>query len=207
MIDLIALSLPSALVSCATVPPLVNSDHLGIHLQMYWRPPPQQSKISSTQVFWRYLSAEWEKANCRLSLINWESLLDATDINIAWCNWKETFLSVMNEYIPKVSLSSNRTKRPWLSKDLLKEIRKRNSLYRQAKSSGDFSNYKRQRNWVVSQLRLATKAYFPNIDFSSPQDFWKFCKPLTRSSGASIPVLSDPNSGKTAVSSKEKADL
>ena len=59
----------------------------------------------------------------------------------------------------------------------------------------------------MSQLRLAKKAYFQRVDLSSPQTFWKYCKPLFKSPGTSVPVLTDPSSGKTAVTSREKADL
>ena len=77
-------------------------------------------------------------------------LLNATDINKAWCNWRETFLSIMGGSISQVTLPSNRINCPWLSKEL----------------TGNFSDYKRKRNKVVSQLRLAKKTFFHKINFT-----------------------------------------
>ena len=172
MIDLVALSLLSVFVCCTTAPPLSNSDHLGLHLRLHWRPPSQQYKSSSTRVLWRHQFADWEKANCLLDLVNRDAVIDATDINKAWSNWGETFLSIMGECIPQVTLPSNRINRSWLSKELLQAMRKRKTLYRQAKSTENFSDYKRQRNKVVSQLiGLLRKPFFHKINLSSPQNF------------------------------------
>lgn len=62
MIDLIAMSSPSLLQSCETLPPLENSDHLGLLLKSHWkhRHQPQNGKPRSV---WRYNNADWEKAN------------------------------------------------------------------------------------------------------------------------------------------------
>ena len=72
--------------------------------------------------------------------------------------------AVFQVFKPQVTLPSNRINCPWLSKGLLQAMRKRNSLYRQAKSTGNFSDYKRQ---VVSQLRLAKKAFFHKINLKN----------------------------------------
>ena len=102
MIDLVAMSLPSALVSCTTTSPLCNSDHLGIHLRLLWR-SNQLSKTYSSRVIWRYNHADWDKAQDLLDAVDWDSLLLSSDVDQAWLFWKETFLSIMYECIPRAS--------------------------------------------------------------------------------------------------------
>ena len=82
---------------------------------------------------------------------------------------------------------------PWLTKELLQAMRKRNSLYRQAKVSGNFAEYKRHRNRLVTQLRLAKKSYFLKINADSTKSFWRACRSLYKQSGAGVPVLSAPD--------------
>ena len=85
-------------------------------------------------------------------------------------------------------------------------MRKRNSLYRQAKVSGNFAEYKRHRNRLVTQLRLAKKSYFLKINADSTKSFWKACRSLYKQSGAGVPVLSAPD-GTTVNSNLDKAVL
>ena len=93
MIDLVAMSLPSALVSCTTTSPLCNSDHLGIHLRLLWR-SNQLSKKYSSRVILRYNHADWDKAQDLLDVVDWDSLLLSSDVNQAWLFWKEKFLAL-----------------------------------------------------------------------------------------------------------------
>ena len=78
---------------------------------------------------------------------------------------------------------------PWLNKNLICAMRKRNQLYKKAKQSGDFSKYKFARNRVVSKLRMAKRAYFSNLNPKNPKKFWKAMKYLNKSQ-CSIPTLS-----------------
>ena len=78
---------------------------------------------------------------------------------------------------------------PWLNKNLICAMRKRNQLYKTAKQSGDFSKYKFARNRVVSKLRMAKRAYFSNLNPKNPKKFWKAMKYLNKSQ-CSIPTLS-----------------
>ena len=201
MIDLVAMS---ALVSCTTTSPLCNSDHLGIHLRLLWR-SNQLSKKYSSRVIWRYNHADWDKAQDHLDVVDWDSLLLSSDVNQAWLFWKEKFVSIMYECVPRALLPS-RPNRPWLTKELLQAMRKRNSLYRQAKVSGNFAEYKRHRNRLVTQLRLAKKSYFLKINADSTKSFWRACRSLYKQSGAGVPVLSAPD-GTTVNSNLDKAVL
>ena len=204
MIDLVALSLPSALVFCSTISPLSNSDHFGLHLRLLWR-SNNLSHRSFSRAIWRYNHADWNKAQELLDVVDLDSLLSSCDVNQAWLNWKDKFLSIMYECIPR-ALLPKRNNRPWLTKDLLQAMRERNSLYKQAKITGNFANYKRQRNMVVEQLRLAKKSYFLRINADSAKSFWKACRLMYKQPSTGVPVLSAPD-GTSVDTNLGKAEL
>ena len=47
-------------------------------------------------------------ANNLIDEVDWDSLLDTNDIDHAWNNWKEKFISIMSVSTPMSNLSSNR---------------------------------------------------------------------------------------------------
>ena len=63
------------------------------------------------------------------------SILDPNDIDRSWENWKAEFLHIMDECVPKATLP-NRSNVPWLSKDRVHSIRKRNYHHRMARKTG-----------------------------------------------------------------------
>ena len=210
MIDLVTLSVPSLLLSCVTVPPLSNSAslpksyHLGLSLQVRWK-STNQTVATTKRVIWRYKHADWGRACELIDATDWSALLSPNDINQTWYNWRETFLNIMNECIPKAVLPSRRRNRPWLTKQLVQAIRRKNALYKRAKKTGDFSKYRYHRNKTVNLLRQAKKNFFQNINPKQPKMFWKACKLMYKTSTSSIPVLS--SDGTSAHTSAEKAEL
>ena len=126
LIDLALMSLPENLLSCSVIPPLENSTynvHSGIHLKMRTR--PVRAKGLSRRTVWRYTHANFEKANRLIESLDMSSILDPNDIDRSWEKWRAEFLRIMDECVPKATLP-NRSNVPWLSKDLVHSIWKRN---------------------------------------------------------------------------------
>lgn len=57
IIDLVLLSFPSQLIKCCTIPPLANSDHIGI---VKWN--PVSAPTHHRRTMWRSAHADWDKA-------------------------------------------------------------------------------------------------------------------------------------------------
>ena len=112
-------------------------------------------------------------------------------------------MQIMHECIPSGTIPSRRN-RPWLTKKLIQAIRRRNSIYKQAKATNNFTKYRQYRNKVVGMLRNAKMAYFGKLNPRKSKEFWKTCKLLNRTS-SSIPTLS--NSATVAHTEIEKAEL
>ena len=132
---------------CSTVPALSNSDHLGLLICLCLKPTtPIKSKARSV---WRYSFEDWDKACERIEATNWMAFLGYSDIVKTWLGWKNAFMSIMEECVPKTTILPRRN-RPWLTKRLRQAIRRKNALHKCAKKTGNFSKYQVYRNKVTS---------------------------------------------------------
>ena len=96
---------------------------------------------------------------------------------------------------------------PWLTKEIIQLIRKRNYLFRKAHRSGnieDHLKFRHTRNRVVAELRSAKRRFLTNLHPHNQQEFWKVVKSLTPKEN-SIPTLSSGNI--VATTNLEKACL
>ena len=202
LIDLIFLSSPKDLVFCDTLPPLANSDHLGLSFAVAIA-KPRLTPTRSMRRVWRYAFADFDLANDMLSAIDWSALLSSGDVNTCWMNWRSKFLQVMETCIPQGLLKA-RKNLPWLSKPVMQAMRKRNVLFNAAKRSNspsDWEKYKCVRNKVVAMLRRNKRQYFYNLQFATQKDFWKAVKVINKQD-TSIPVLWDGSASITANNAK-----
>ena len=180
LIDLVLLSQPNQLLNCSVIPPLGNSDHHGITLSLKWR---LSSKPATTKPrsIWRYRHADFERACTLLDLTNWDQLL-TENINESWDTWQQKFLEVMEQCIPKGTLSKRRNL-PWLDKSIVQAIKKRNHLYKKHKRSNNPMlrvQYTRLRNQVTARLRCAKQSYFGKLKQASSKVFWRTVKCLNK---------------------------
>ncbi len=97
----------------------------------------------------------------------------------------------MEECVPQRDLK-NRRNLPWLTKNVVRHIRKRNAMFQRAKRSKNpthFAKYKKIRNYVTTMLRTAKQNYFDSLTSANSKKFWKTVK----LEEGSIPVLSQDN--------------
>ena len=149
-IDLVFVSNPSLVNECSTIPPLSNSDHLGILLDLKKKLKP--SDKCQGRLIWRYSHADWEKACDLIDSFECDSIL-TDDIDASLKQWHEQFMDIMAQSIP-IRFLPPRRNLPWLTKPIIQFMRKRNMLFRKAKSSGNFTKYKRARNRTTNLLKL-----------------------------------------------------
>ena len=182
LIDLVFVSNPLTLSYCKVIPPLSNSDHLGIELELKLKASSTGSKHHSRRLVWKYAEADWERACELICACDWNALL-SDDINVAWMNWKQTFLGIMEKVIPRAKLSKQNV--PWLSAEAKRAIKKRNRLF---KKEGMSSCFKKARNRVTSLLRKAKCQFFHRIAPGDSKRFWKSIRAINKKH-SSIPTL------------------
>ena len=100
-------------------PPLANSDHLGLHIELDLKPTalPNSSRPRARAI-WRYRHADFTLAKQRIRDTNWDEFL-SDDIDSAWLGWQDKFLEIMEECIPRKVLPPRRRNLPWLNKSII----------------------------------------------------------------------------------------
>ena len=201
-IDLLFSNEVSLVHRCETIPPLSTSDHYGIVTTINKKFRKHRVTNKGRKI-WRYLYANWDGACEAIDDFDWDSIM-SDDIDVACENWLNQFMQIMDQYIPNCSLKS-RHNLPWLSKPLVRSIRKKNLLFKRAKSSGNFRKYKVHRNRTLANLRAAKRAYFQKLNPRDPKSFWKAIKFLSKSPHLSVPTLIQGDT--TATTDFDKANL
>ena len=100
----------------------------------------------------------------------------------------------MEECIPRAELPDRRNP-PWLTKEIVRTIKKRNYYYKLARKHGrpvDYDNYKRLRNEVVNALRTNKAKFFSNLNPKSGKKFWSALRHL-KGVESTIPTLVSNN--------------
>ncbi len=123
-IDLVFVRNPSMVNSCNTIPPLSNSDHYGIVMELNRK--PKKSEKSKGRLIWRHSYADWNTACELIDTFNWDSIM-SDDIELSWKQWHQQFMSIMSQTIPN-SLLPSRRNLPWLNKSIVRSMKKRNLL-------------------------------------------------------------------------------
>ena len=91
LIDLVFLSSPENLSSCVTLPPLANSDHLGVSFSIK-NCKSTLTSVRKARKVWRYAYANFDMAHEMISEIDWDSVFSSKDIDVCWANWQSIFL-------------------------------------------------------------------------------------------------------------------
>ena len=96
LIDLVFVSNPLSLSYCKVVPPLSNSDHFGIKLELQLKGPSRGVKYHTSRLVWNYAEADWERGCQLIRAFDWNTLL-SNDINAAWINWHHMFINIIGQ--------------------------------------------------------------------------------------------------------------
>lgn len=182
-LDIIATSSSSSIQSCVTIPKLGSSDHQGLFAIINCAPLLHHSSNIPRNV-WRYNLANFELANDLLLDIDPASIIINDDVDASWSNFNVVFLDVMSKCIPR----SSKRNRPWLSRSLIKLIKRKNLLFSRAKHCPRLlPKFRKIRNQVSNKLRAAKQNFFHNITPTNKR-FWKLVKQLNGNKSC-IPTL------------------
>ena len=137
--------------SCSILPPLDSSDHNSILTTLNLVP----SSITPLRLKVRlYFRASFDAVSS--DLVHAISSMDSqVDVNSAWNQFHNTFLSVLSNHFPNKILTTRKSL-PWITYHLQLQLRKRDKAYNKAKrtnSTTDWAIYRRLRNKGVSLLR------------------------------------------------------
>ena len=69
-----------------------------------------------------FKKANWEALNNELSNIHWDAILDCMEPELAWIAFKHTLFSLVDRYIPSISIKSDFTS-PWFDAECFEAYR------------------------------------------------------------------------------------
>ena len=142
------------------------------------------------QTIWKYSLADFSRANDEIEHVDWDMLLLDRNIDEAWQLWETTFMSIIEQCIPRKVLPKRR-KLPWVNSGIRHAIQSVITCItnQNAIQTLELSSYKQQRNKVVSQLRSAKRSFVDTMPTVNTKEFWKAIKLLNGKGSQTIPVL------------------
>ena len=139
------------------------SDHLPIFSMSY---EIFRERDEASYIEYRDKSAKniFNFRNC-LSHFNWYDLEDISDPQKGYLSFLNKFNELFNNCFPIKRIKKRKctTKKPWLSKGLLKSIGKKNRLYKRylnCPSNTTLSNCKKYKNKLNHSIRIAKRLYY-----------------------------------------------
>ena len=150
------------------------------------------------------LTSEWH-VRCLMILIGIVYYLRKIS-DTAATNWHRKLMDVIFIRIPQQTLKGRKNV-PWLTKNIIRHMRKRNAAFHATKRSDRpevATKYKKLRNKVVKMLREAKNLYLNRLNVGNKKQFWKAVKVLNKQQSM-IPTLHHQET--TAKTNYEKASM
>ena len=149
-----------------------------------------------------------------ISEMNWSDICVMDNPNDMWKRWKTMLIQCLDKHAPvKNKRIGTKKGSPWITSDLIKKMRERDSLKKQANLSSDIEvwlSYKKARNQINKAVRQAKREYFVNnLDSqkSNPRKMWQLINNLTgRKTNKSSNIKELKVSDNTTSNPKEIAD-
>lgn len=191
ILDLILSKSPEMIKEVKDIGNLGKSDHQIISIEISC--DPKNSNTAKATQCWN--KADLESIEQELGDIYWEKeLKNFNDAENMWLFFKSKILSIQNKYVPtKIKGPSNQPK--WMTRELLRLIRKKRRLYKIFKLKRDnniFERYKKVENEVKKKVKSAKKSFEKKVATSKNDRFFhSYIKSKTVSKSCIGPLKSN----------------
>ena len=185
---------------------IISTDHKLISFDLDLRVPKKPDIKRSVYNFKR---ADWSNLNNSLQNTSWDQCFVPNDVDASLSNWCAVFLTVVNQHVPK-SKTRNIHDHPWIDKELLSLIKRKNMQRLKANRSGcvhdaqKFKDLRRLTKQLISQKKKEYATKLRDSVTENPKRFWSFVK-SSRSVKITANFLRDNQSFIT--DSRDKANL
>jgi hypothetical protein len=152
ILDVVFCSNPSLVKNSTSVPGI--SDHSAVVTDLNTKVYFQKQKPRS---IYQYAKANWEKVREDLTeMVNDVKALysDGADVDRMWCTFKEAIKTTVNKHVPSKTIGK-KTRIPWLTQETKRLLRKKKRLFRQAKKTKNWANYKFIQKECKKRIRKA----------------------------------------------------
>ena len=124
----------------------------------------------------------------KLEVADWSELYLCRNVNQAWEIFRNLFHSTLNSVAPHKDIKIKQNSEPWMTSEILDNIRKRDNCLLAYKKSGSkhlYSEYCKLRNLVQRDIKKAKEGYISNKieeNKNAPKKLWQQLKTLGYSS-------------------------
>ena len=202
-LDLVLTDIPGAVHSVATYGRLGHSDHDMLVVEMELG--TKHKKLPEVTKNWR--RANWEEMRHELGQKDWQREMDGLGAEDAWQLFKTTVHGLVEKHVPTRVVRTN-GRPPWLSNELLQEIRKKRRLwakYRKSPSQENKFEYEEVAKTVQKKIRRAKRRVEQQLatDTANSKKFYSYIRSKTSTRTGVGPLKVD---GRTLTDSREMAE-
>ena len=177
MLDLFFASNPSLIKNLTTIPGI--SDHHAIITDSFIRP---SFNIKRKRKIFNFNKADWPSLQNFCENLSSSLILRSKDYSTLqlWDLFKSTLELGISQFVPS-KFVKNRHSLPWINKNLIKLVKKKTKLFKLAKESGNWSDYKSHQKLCKKEFRAAESDYINKTinegpAVNNPKPFWRFVK-------------------------------
>jgi hypothetical protein len=169
------------------------------------------TKNTTARKCYIYGKANWNTINKDLNTLNEiveEKQKNGADVHQLWDIFKKHLFGTMNNNIPNKEIKS-RNNIPWVRRKERKMLKKKRRLYKQARKTNKWTNYRTFPKECKRHLRKAEWDYvrtniIDGLNNNNIKPFWKYVKSKRQESGGIAPLKKGTN---LISDSKGKAEL
>ena len=163
LLDLTLATNPSLVRNLNNIPGI--GDHEAIIIDSFVRPV---FSIQKKKKCYNFKKADWPSLKSYCEKLS-KSIITRSNLgyNIfqLWDLFKSSLNLGISQYVPS-KFVKKRSSLPWVNKHLLKLIKKKTKLYKEAKTSGSWNNYKEHKKLCRKEMRKAKNDFVnKTIDF------------------------------------------
>jgi hypothetical protein len=142
VLDLVITNIPERISEVRDEGRLANSDHssLVVEIKVEDRGVPTHPNMGRPD----WARADWTKMREEVKKWRWRDELTGTGAEEAWTKFKMKITDLVEKHVPKRRLR-NKNRPPWLSQEIMREIRRRKRMWTRDKDKVDKDEYSRER--------------------------------------------------------------
>ena len=161
---------------------LCKSDHYSINFKINLK--VNRKKTEKIKAF-NYKRANWDLLNRDLSNVDWTSMIDTSNPNNAWMNFKDTLLQLVDVHIPRITIKS-KYKPPWFDAECYEKCREKERLhakFKRTKNMNDEIKFITCRREFKSMMRkkIRDNLYCVEDNNIITKKFWAHVKSTSKS--------------------------
>ena len=129
---------------------ICKSDHFPVSFKVN---VSTKNKKASKRKIYNFKRASWDRLNDDLGRVPWDGLIDCTDPEVAWKNFKTVLFALVDKHIPKITVK-NDFDAPWFDAECYEAYRSKERAHKRFKLDSSLAN---------DLKRNSTRSHFKHV--------------------------------------------